>query len=106
MGETRLAKNWEADDVESGEETPTTLAEQPWAGPHEAPSSSHPDLDAGLRALGMLSASTNSNTQSPAASLPLRPQRNFEEGVEGADDVVVVERVSPEEEERRYFQMM
>merc|ERR1712217_35136 len=98
----------EVDDDEDGGRTPTMRAEPPLSGPLEAPaaeSKRDPLLDEGLFALGMsagpIAQSRPAQKRSANASRAYRPYE--EEGVEGADDVVIIERVSPEEEERRYF---
>eukprot|EP00747_Dinoflagellata_sp_TGD_P220467 gnl/TRDRNA2_/TRDRNA2_92454_c0_seq1.p1 gnl/TRDRNA2_/TRDRNA2_92454_c0~~gnl/TRDRNA2_/TRDRNA2_92454_c0_seq1.p1 ORF type:complete len:223 (+),score=41.23 gnl/TRDRNA2_/TRDRNA2_92454_c0_seq1:42-710(+) len=62
-------------------------------------------LDEGLRNLGMLPDAVDPARKSVAVGS--RDTHHFEHGVQDdgneADEVVVVERVSPEEEERRYF---
>lgn len=90
-------------------------AQPPSAGPlHEPPSdigqSRNDLLDDGLRELGMLSC-VGRAVKCAEQSSPSRSNRfssamaknSFEEGIENADDVAVIERVTPEEEERRYW---
>merc|ERR1711971_202952 len=86
-----------------GDSTPVAIASPPNAGPQEAPNRRDAELDAGLMALGMLSAPV---AQDDRKSIRQPVPRKFEDGVDGADETVVVERVSPEEEERRYFAMI
>lgn len=79
-------------------------AHRPRQAPQHSACEDRAALDDDLRALGMLSCSgpaldavagPQSSGPSAAAARPY-----LQEGVEGADDVVVVDRVSPEEEER------
>lgn len=101
------------------------VPQNPPAGPEEGLNAEHPKqgldaehpdpqaLDEGLQALGMLSSPGSANdarvqqhrfVRESRAAANARPY--LEEGVEDADDIVIVERVSPEEEERRYFANM
>merc|ERR1712087_735164 len=67
-------------------------------------SSSDPLLDQGLASLGWTSGPiAKDKPRSTYKKAPAQNKPYLEDGVEGADDVVVIERVSPEEEERRYF---
>eukprot|EP00450_Noctiluca_scintillans_P039583 CAMPEP_0194478936 /NCGR_PEP_ID=MMETSP0253-20130528/2221_1 /TAXON_ID=2966 /ORGANISM="Noctiluca scintillans" /LENGTH=160 /DNA_ID=CAMNT_0039318097 /DNA_START=29 /DNA_END=508 /DNA_ORIENTATION=- len=96
---------------EDEDETPRALPEPPHAGPHSSQAvqlSRDPLLDAGLEALGMLTGPVQMEpTPRPlplADELPL-PETLAEATME-ADETIVVTRVSPEEEERRYFASM
>ncbi|CAK0842320.1 unnamed protein product [Prorocentrum cordatum] len=91
-----------------GAETPTAAPEPPAIGPDQAAPGSGDGaddhaLDEGLRALGMLSGASLSVAALDRPARAGAPALPYDEGVDGADDYVVVNRVSPEEEERRYF---
>merc|ERR1712099_168502 len=61
-------------------------------------------LDDGLWALGMGTGPVAKDKPRPQSSgAPTLHRPYLGDGVDGADEVVVIERVSPEEEERRYF---
>eukprot|EP00927_Polykrikos_kofoidii_P021011 TRINITY_DN20038_c0_g1_i1.p1 TRINITY_DN20038_c0_g1~~TRINITY_DN20038_c0_g1_i1.p1 ORF type:complete len:240 (-),score=46.53 TRINITY_DN20038_c0_g1_i1:108-755(-) len=111
-------------DSDSDSGTPTTKADPPSSGPRRLPHSCVAGkeraprdqlLDDGLRALGMLSGPTDLSAAEKAAEAAAIRARSSEAArhhavqtsteIEGeeADDTIVVERVSPEEEERRYF---
>lgn len=113
----------ETDDAaSSGAATPTGgLGDRPQAGPgevgaeylaaEEQRAERQAALDEGLRALGMLPSV--GHTTDGAAERQRQPRAGGahayahpEGDVEGAEDYVVVERVSQEEEERRYFANM
>lgn len=110
------------DVASSGAATPTGLGDPPRAGPEEVGAEylaaeeqraeRHAALDEGLRALGMLSSSGPAaangaaGRQRPHVARGANAQPYLEDGVEGAEDTFVVERVSQEEEERRYFANM
>eukprot|EP00928_Gymnodinium_smaydae_P078839 TRINITY_DN62903_c0_g1_i1.p1 TRINITY_DN62903_c0_g1~~TRINITY_DN62903_c0_g1_i1.p1 ORF type:complete len:274 (+),score=66.30 TRINITY_DN62903_c0_g1_i1:66-824(+) len=105
------------------EATPTAAAEPPSAGPEDDHLAADPfggagsrdELDDGLRALGMLSGPLDSHRAAAAAAAATsrarqRPEPSAaaryhaqQDGVDGAEEVFVMDRVSPEEEERRYF---
>merc|ERR1712094_60180 len=57
--------------------------------------------DEGLRALGLLSSPANVQGLVPKPSVAPASRRNLDDV--DADDTIVVERVSAQEEERRYF---
>jgi len=90
------AADWESDGASRA------LAEPPAVDPLEA--SMHPDLalEAGLRALGMLSSPARIGLEADRFRFAkLAPARHTDD--EGYVDTIIVKRVSPEEEERRYF---
>uniref|UniRef100_A0A7S4QA94 Uncharacterized protein n=1 Tax=Alexandrium monilatum TaxID=311494 RepID=A0A7S4QA94_9DINO len=101
------------DCLSEGSDTPRALPDPPSAGPAEAPpptaQSEHDALlDEGLRALGMMSGpvADREDRQLPMQA-PASQRHSHHPYIEGGDDeadeTVVVERVSPEEERRRYF---
>uniref|UniRef100_A0A7S4QBR9 Uncharacterized protein n=1 Tax=Alexandrium monilatum TaxID=311494 RepID=A0A7S4QBR9_9DINO len=101
------------DCLSEGSDTPRALPDPPSAGPAEAPpptaESEHDALlDEGLRALGMVSGPVMDREDHHLPMQASASQRHshhpyIEGGDDEVDETVVVERVSPEEERRRYF---
>lgn len=92
------------EEEEEEEDWPWALAEPPRAGPEDVvqPSS---DLDEGLLALGLLSQSCVQDSRHAVANGQRARSHPVQENAE-VDETVEVHRVSPEEEERRYFANM
>eukprot|EP00811_Abedinium_folium_P012848 NODE_21933_length_730_cov_2.298507.p1 GENE.NODE_21933_length_730_cov_2.298507~~NODE_21933_length_730_cov_2.298507.p1 ORF type:complete len:194 (-),score=55.82 NODE_21933_length_730_cov_2.298507:62-643(-) len=95
----RLLRRWDDD----GDGTPTSLARPPTAGPAMALPARDELLDDALFALGMTCGPVAGREAAlrHVAAPPREPQHPSE-----AEDVVYIQRVSAEEEERRYFANM